>query len=84
VASKPTHGRMSAPVDAVIAYLPQHLLTKDDCTVFEEASEAFAAILEMKNLMEWCNQLLLIGNSFGAPRWGGGRLGEGFHLIRRN
>jgi ATP-binding cassette subfamily F protein 3 len=57
-ASKPTHGKISAPADAVIAYLPQHLLTEDDCTVFEEASKAFAAILEMKNQMEWCNQQL--------------------------
>lgn len=40
---KPTRGKISAPKDAVIAYLPQHLLTKDDSTVFEEASKAFSA-----------------------------------------
>ncbi|ADR20537.1 glycosyl transferase family 2 [Marivirga tractuosa] len=56
--NKPTYGKISAPGDAVIAYLPQHLLTEDDSTVFEEASKAFAAILEMKNQMEWCNQQL--------------------------
>jgi ATP-binding cassette subfamily F protein 3 len=57
-ANKPTYGKISAPGDAIIAYLPQHLLTEDDSTVFEEASKAFAAILEMKNQMEWCNQQL--------------------------
>jgi ATP-binding cassette subfamily F protein 3 len=57
-ANKPTYGKISAPGDAIIAYLPQHLLTEDDSTVFEEASKSFAAILEMKNQMEWCNQQL--------------------------
>jgi ATP-binding cassette subfamily F protein 3 len=32
--SKPTRGKVSAPNDAVIAYLPQHLLTQDHLTVF--------------------------------------------------
>ena len=46
--NKPTRGKVSAPKDAVIAYLPQHLLTEDDCTVFEETSKAFFKILNMK------------------------------------
>ena len=56
--SKPTKGKISAPSDAVIAYLPQHLLTEDDCTVFEETSKAFGEILEMKNEMESLNTQL--------------------------
>jgi len=56
--SKPTYGKISAPKDAVIAYLPQHLLTKDECTVFEEASKAFSKILGMKNRMEELNREL--------------------------
>jgi ATP-binding cassette subfamily F protein 3 len=40
--NKPTRGIISAPKEAVIAYLPQHLLTSDNCTVMEEASKAFA------------------------------------------
>ncbi|MGB3467747.1 MAG: ABC-F family ATP-binding cassette domain-containing protein, partial [Cyclobacteriaceae bacterium] len=55
---KPTSGKISAPADAVIAYLPQHLLTADDCTVFEETSKAFAAILAMKAEMEDLNHQL--------------------------
>ena len=55
---KPTRGKVSAPSDAVIAYLPQHLLTEDHLTVFEEASKAFSKILNMKKRMEELNHQL--------------------------
>lgn len=57
-ANKPTRGKVSAPKEAIIAYLPQHLLTADDCTVFEEASKAFSEILNMKNEIDRLNQQL--------------------------
>ena len=57
-ADKPTRGKISAPNDAVIAYLPQHLLTKDDSTVFEEASKAFSVVLDMKKEMDELNHQL--------------------------
>jgi len=38
--TKPTKGAVRANKESVIAYLPQHLLTEDDCTVFEEAAKA--------------------------------------------
>ena len=54
----PSRGKVSSPTEAVIAYLPQHLLTVDNRTVFEEASQAFAQMLEMeKELEELNNQL---------------------------
>jgi ATP-binding cassette, subfamily F, member 3 len=56
--SKPSKGKIAAPSDAVIAYLPQHLLTEDDCTLFEETSKAFQAILSMKDEMESLNKEL--------------------------
>ena len=37
-----TRGTVSAPKDCVIAYLPQHLMTEDGRTVFEETCQAFA------------------------------------------
>lgn len=49
---KPTHGKISAPKEAIIAYLPQHLLIEDDCTVFEEATKAFSEIVEMKKQLD--------------------------------
>jgi ATP-binding cassette, subfamily F, member 3 len=45
---EPSSGRVSAPKDTVIAYLPQHLMTEDNRTVFEETSQAFAHIHEME------------------------------------
>ncbi len=56
--SQPTRGKVSAPKDAVIAYLPQHLLTEDECTVFEETAKAFAKINNMKTEMEALNKEL--------------------------
>lgn len=51
-------GNVRAPKGAVIAYLPQHLLTEDDCTVFEEASKAFDLVFNMKSEMERLNKEL--------------------------
>ncbi len=56
--AKPTRGKVSAPNDATIAYLPQHLLTEDKCSVFEEASKAFSKILNMKKEMDELNHQL--------------------------
>lgn len=57
-ANKPTRGKVSAPKDAIIAYLPQHLLTEDKDTVFDEASKAFAKIHSMKQQMDELNHQL--------------------------
>jgi ATP-binding cassette, subfamily F, member 3 len=54
----PTRGKITAPKDAVIAYLPQHLLADDSRSVFEEASQAFAHILEIEREIENLNQQL--------------------------
>lgn len=45
---QPTRGRVSAPKECVIAYLPQHLMTEDGRTVFEETAQAFAHLHEME------------------------------------
>ena len=55
---KPTRGKISAPNDAVIAYLPQHLLTKDDSTLFEETAKAFSGVQKLKAEMDELNQQL--------------------------
>ncbi|MDP1620852.1 MAG: ABC-F family ATP-binding cassette domain-containing protein [Bacteroidales bacterium] len=54
----PTGGRVSSPKGTVIAYLPQHLLTVDSRSVFEEASQAFASVFNMKNRIEELNNQL--------------------------
>jgi len=44
----PSRGVVSAPKDSLIAYLPQHLMTEDGRTVFEEASLAFKHLHEIE------------------------------------
>jgi ATP-binding cassette subfamily F protein 3 len=56
--NKPNRGSVNAPQGSVIAYLPQHLLTKDDATVFEETSKAFKEIFSMKDEIEALNSEL--------------------------
>jgi ATP-binding cassette subfamily F protein 3 len=56
--SKPSKGMVSAPKDAVIAYLPQHLLTEDNCTVKEETAKAFKEIFAMKVRIDELNHQL--------------------------
>jgi ATP-binding cassette subfamily F protein 3 len=55
---KANRGHVRVPKDAIIAYLPQHLLTEDDCTVFEEAAKAFKQVFEMRDEMEKLNYAL--------------------------
>ena len=53
-----TRGTVSAPKDCTICYLPQHLMTEDGRTVFEEASQAFAHLKEMEAEIEAMNNEL--------------------------
>ncbi len=53
-----TRGQVSAPKDTVIAYLPQHLMTEDGRTVFEETSQAFAHLHQMEAEIEALNKEL--------------------------
>ena len=55
---QPSRGKVSAPKDCVIAYLPQHLMTEDGRTVFEEASQAFAHLHAMEAEIEAINKEL--------------------------
>jgi len=61
---KPTTGNVSGPKDAVIAYLPQHLLTKDNMTVFEETSKAFEEVYKMRDELEELNEQLNVRTDY--------------------
>jgi ATP-binding cassette subfamily F protein 3 len=63
---KPTKGGVSAPKDAVIAYLPQHLLTEDKSTVFEETSKAFQTIFSMKEEIDALNNELTVRTDYDS------------------
>ncbi|MBU3658513.1 MAG: ABC-F family ATP-binding cassette domain-containing protein [Flavobacteriales bacterium] len=64
--NKPTRGNISAPKDAVIAYLPQHLLMEDNCTVFEETSKAFQSIFAMRDEIEAINHELTVRTDYDS------------------
>ena len=55
---QPTSGTVNIPRDCVVAYLPQHLMTEDGRTVFEETSQAFAHLREVEKEIERMNEEL--------------------------
>ena len=55
---QPSGGKVSAPKGSVIAYLPQHLMTQDGRTVFEETAQAFAHLHAMETEIERLNKEL--------------------------
>lgn len=64
--SKPTSGSISAPKDFIISYLPQHLLTEDNATVFEETSKAFSSIFAMRDEIEALNTELTVRTDYDS------------------
>ena len=61
---KPSVGKISAPEDAVIAYLPQHLMVEDGHTVFEEAATAFDQINAMASRLAEINSELEVRTDY--------------------
>ncbi|MDX2360921.1 MAG: ABC-F family ATP-binding cassette domain-containing protein [Crocinitomicaceae bacterium] len=79
-------GGVQCPKDAVIAYLPQQLLTEDDCTVFEEAAKAFGQIFEMRDEINSLNQQLETRTDYESAEYMSliervSELGEKFYSI---
>ena len=68
-ANKPSSGTVSSPKDYIVAYLPQHLLTEDDATVFEETSKAFASIFAMRDAIEALNQELTVRTDYDSDEY---------------
>jgi len=62
--NKPSSGSIASPKDTVIAYLPQHLLTEDNCSVREETSKAFESYMSMKNEIDELNEQLTIRTDY--------------------
>ena len=67
--SKPSTGNISAPKEAVIAYLPQHLLTTDGATVMEETSKAFGEIFSMKAEIDEINEELTVRTDYESDAY---------------
>ncbi|TDE53711.1 ABC-F family ATP-binding cassette domain-containing protein [Flavobacterium sp. GT3P67] len=67
--SKPSTGNISAPKDAVVAYLPQHLLTTDGATVMQETSKAFGEVFAMKAEIDEINEQLTIRTDYESDAY---------------
>ena len=83
---KPTRGFVRAPKEAVIAYLPQHLLTEDHCTVFEETLKAFEQIFHMRDRMAFLNSELETRTDYDSDEYmklieESSELGEKFYSL---
>lgn len=68
-AQTPTHGKISAPKDAVIAYLPQHLMADSHRSLFEEASQAFADVLNMQTRLDELNHELTVRTDYESDAY---------------
>lgn len=64
-----TRGTVSAPKGTVIAYLPQHLMTEDGRTVFEETAQAFAHLKEMEAEVESLNAQLAARTDYESEEY---------------
>ncbi|SDY04877.1 ATP-binding cassette, subfamily F, member 3 [Lutibacter oricola] len=66
---KPSSGNISAPKEAKIAYLPQHLLAHDNATVLEETSKAFSEIFKMKAEIDEINEALTVRTDYESDEY---------------
>lgn len=64
-----TRGKVNAPKESVIAYLPQHLMTQDGRTVFEETAQAFEHIHQMEAKMNELNKQLETRTDYDSPEY---------------
>ena len=65
----PSRGSISVPKDTVIAYLPQHLMTDNNRTVFEETSQAFSHLFEMEKEIERLNNELATRTDYESEEY---------------
>lgn len=66
---EPSRGKVSAPAGTKIAYLPQHLLTEDHSTVFEETSKAFDEVHQMEKAINEINEQLTTRTDYESEEY---------------
>ena len=64
-----TRGSVSVPKECVVAYLPQHLMTEDGRTVREEASQAFAHLMETEAEINRINEELTTRTDYESDEY---------------
>jgi len=65
----PTNGKVSAPKEAIISYLPQHLMSESNLTVFQEASQAFSQVLSLQKELDDLNEQLTIRTDYESEEY---------------
>ncbi len=55
---KPNRGVISVPKESIVAYLPQHLMTEDGRTLFDETAMAFSHLHDIEATIERLNKSL--------------------------
>ena len=65
----PSSGKVSAPKEAIIAYLPQHLMSESNLTVFEEASQAFSQALTLQKELDDLNEQLTVRTDYESEEY---------------
>lgn len=65
----PSRGRVSAPKDFNIAYLPQHIKTEDSLTVFEETARAFTHLQAMESSIAHLNEQLTLRTDYDSDSY---------------
>lgn len=81
-----SRGRVSIPTDYRVAYLPQHLLTNDSRSVFEETEQAFSHLHQMEARMNELNKQLETRTDYDSDEYMAiieevSTLGEKFYAI---
>ena len=64
-----SRGTVSVPKECVVAYLPQHLMTEDGRTVREEASQAFAHLMETEAEINSINDQLATRTDYESDEY---------------
>lgn len=65
----PTSGKVSVPKDCSVCYLPQHLMTEDGNTVWEETIKAFAHLKAMEDEINALNEQLTVRTDYESDEY---------------
>lgn len=66
---QPSKGRVSVPKEKTVAYLPQHLMTDNTRSVFDETSQAFSNLFEMEAEIEALNNELTTRTDYDSDSY---------------
>lgn len=66
---QPSKGKVSVPKEKTVAYLPQHLMTDNTRSVFDETSQAFSHLFEMEAEIEALNNELTTRTDYDSDSY---------------